>query len=123
MPNPGHCYEETFNIMLNDDVVAKEGKIVHGKIQDPQTGKRIDHAWIEFGTMVIDPTISDGMILKSKYYDVVNAKPEHYYTDVEAINQRFKQKKGLCKWQPSPEDRKKKVVKSKSKRKVCRCKK
>jgi hypothetical protein len=108
--------------MLNDDMVAKEGKIVHGKIQDPQTDKWIDHAWIEMGTMVIDPTISDGMIRKSQYYDIVHAKPEHYYTDLEAIKQRFKTKK-ICKWQPSPEDRKKKSVKSKSKRKICKCKK
>ena len=122
MPNPGHCYEETFNIMLNDDVVAREGKIVHGKIQDPQTGKWIEHAWIEMGTVVIDPTISDGMLRKSEYYEIVNAKPEHYYTDLEALKQRFKTKK-LCKWQPSPEDRKKKIIKPKSKRKVCRCKK
>jgi hypothetical protein len=118
MTNPGHCYEETYDIMLHDDIIAKEGKIVHGKIQDPKTKKWINHAWIEFGTLVIDPTISDGMIRKSNYYEETNAKPEHYYTQLEAINQVFKQKKGMCKWKPSPEDRKsKKPVK-----KVTRCK-
>lgn len=113
MPKPGQCYEETFNILVKNDLLAKEGKIVHGKVKDPQSGNWIEHAWIEMGTVVIDPTISDGMIQKSKYYDSLNAKPEHYYTDLEAINQVFKQKKGFCKWKLPTEDRKKKPSKPK----------
>jgi len=122
MVKPGQCYEETFNIMLNDDTIAKNGKIVQGKVQDPKTGKWIDHAWIEMGIVVIDPTISEGMIPKSRYYEISNAKPEHYYTDLEAVNQAFKQKKGFCKWKLPTEDRKKKPS-QKPKRKVCKCKK
>lgn len=118
MVNPGHCYKETFDIMLHDDTIARNGKIVHGTVQDPNTKKWIDHAWIELGVIVIDPTISDGIIRKSNYYEKTNAKPEHYYTDLEAINQVFKQKKGFCKWN----DRKSKRS-SKPKRKVCKCKK
>jgi hypothetical protein len=95
---PGHCYEETFNIMMNDDMVAKDGVIVHGKVQDPKTEKWIEHAWIEMGNVVIDPTISDGMIRKNKYYKELNAKPEKQYTQLEAVRQAFKLKKGFVKW-------------------------
>jgi len=95
---PSQCYEETFNIMMNDDIVAREGVIVHGKVHDPQTDKWIDHAWIEMGTMVIDPTIGDGMIRKPLYYKTFNAKPEKQYTQLEAVRQAFKFKKGFVKW-------------------------
>ena len=98
MPKPGLCYEETFRIMLNDDTIAKHGKIVHGTVQDPKTHKILDHAWIEVGAIVIDPTISEGFLEKAKYYNVVNAKPEKYYTELQAINQAFKLKKGFRKW-------------------------
>jgi hypothetical protein len=95
---PGQCYEETFNIMLNDDIVAKEGVIVHGKVRDPKTKRWIEHAWIEMGNVVIDPTISDGMIPIKKYYDNLNAKPEKRYTNLEAVRNAFKLKKGFAKW-------------------------
>ena len=98
MTKPGRCYEETFAIMQNDDIVAKHGKIVHGTVKDPKTKKVIEHAWIEIGTMVIDPTLSDGMIRKDQYYKVTTAKPQKSYTDLQAFNQVFKQKKGFCKW-------------------------
>ena len=95
---PGMCYEETFNIMLHDNDVAKNGVIIHGKVQDPQTKKWIEHAWIEMGTMVIDPTISESLIRKAQYYEAFNAKPEKEYTELQAIEQVFKKKKGFGKW-------------------------
>jgi len=98
MTKPGQCYEETFNIMMNDNEVGKTGRIIHGTVKDPKTKKIIEHAWIEIGTMVIDPTISDGMIRKNQYYKVTSAKPQKSYTDLQAINNVFKQKKGFCKW-------------------------
>ena len=98
MTSLGKCYEVTFHTMLNDKMLEKEGRIVHGQAVDPKSGKRIDHAWIEFGTMVIDPTISDGMIRKTRYYEVLQAKPKKRYTMTQAINQAFKLKKGFSKW-------------------------
>ena len=98
MIKPGQCYEETFNIMMSDENIAKNGKIVHGTAQDPKTKKVINHAWIEVGTLVIDPTLFETPVRKAQYYKVMKAKPQKYYTDLQAINQVFKQKKGFCKW-------------------------
>jgi hypothetical protein len=84
--------------MLKDEMIQNEGKIVHGKVQDPKTKKMIEHAWIELGTMVIDPTISDGMIRKTQYYRELSAAPKKSYTFLEAVSHAFKKKKGLTRW-------------------------
>ena len=62
------------------------GTVVHGTVRFVQSGKRGDHAWIEKGKRVLDPTIGVSMD-KATYYSLLEAVAEARYTEGEAVGQ------------------------------------
>lgn len=56
--------------------------VVHGKVLGA-SGKMIDHAWVEVGDRVIDPTAGVDTT-RADYYDAVKAEPEAKYTPEQA---------------------------------------
>jgi hypothetical protein len=64
--------------------------VVHGKVTNVE-GKTFDHAWVERGDTVIDPTAGTTMP-KARYYAVMQAEPESRYTPTEAIRNMIRAK-------------------------------
>lgn len=64
-------------------------RVVHGKVRLISTGQVIDHAWIEEGNKVIDPTAGVTMA-KKRWYELLDARPESKYTVEEAMVASFR---------------------------------
>lgn len=70
---PGDCFRNAYRY-----IGEHGGDVVHGKITNAE-GKEIDHAWVENGEQVIDPTAGT-QTTKEEYYRIANAKPVARYT-------------------------------------------
>lgn len=76
----GNCFKNVITwITRNDTDVI----VVHGKVND-MNGRIIDHAWLENGDRVIDPTVGVN-VDKTKYYSITKAVAESKYTSEQAL--------------------------------------
>lgn len=59
-------------------------RVIHGTVISLKEGRRIDHAWVEVGNDVVDPT--QGVRLpKERWYRITEAKVDADYSSVEAL--------------------------------------
>ncbi len=84
----GDCYVAAFNLLLEimDDPDSMDVCLVHGNVLEPSTGDRIDHAWVENQTTVLD--YSNGVqteMDKTKYYDMLNITETQSYSPMHAM--------------------------------------
>ena len=76
----GKCYQLSWQTISRDP----NYKLVHGYITDRiKTGRTIDHAWLETGTVVYDP-VMDKKYQKDVYYAMFGAEAVKTYTAKEA---------------------------------------
>ena len=79
----GDCFGNAMRLAKNlERGDVNDVRLVHGSVKPDE--KRFQHAWVEVGSFVHDPTI-DLHCDKSEYYKSTNAKPEKYYGDAEAV--------------------------------------
>ena len=87
----GDCYEAAGRFVMRRD--NKDSMtLVHGVVsgQGPLRGQRFDHAWVEHGDNVIDPSNGGNIQLpKQAYYRLGRINPAecHYYSVQEACAQ------------------------------------
>lgn len=75
----GDCFANVTSYARDN---APNAEIIHGTVM-MASGQRSDHAWIEQGNKVIDPTA--GIIVDKKtYYRDTKAEPEARYSVVKA---------------------------------------
>lgn len=55
----GDCFRQAAKYAIKHDV-----RLVHGTVNHPVTGKTFQHAWVEDGSKVIDPTTGVGVKTK-----------------------------------------------------------
>ena len=74
------CFRNAWRWALKHD----DGKtfVVHGKVTNVE-GKRFNHAWVEVGNEVVDPT-SGVRMDAAKWYKLLNAQSDAKYTPLEA---------------------------------------
>jgi len=82
----GDCYKNVQDYLLDNDL--PNAFIIHGQIVNKE-GKVINHAWIENGDEIIDPTTGISTS-KSMYDDKLSPKEESRYDFSEALKMRFK---------------------------------
>ncbi len=78
----GKCYQLSWQCVTKN----KGYSLVHGYITDRiKTGRTIDHAWCESGTIVYDP-VMDKKFHKDVYYALYGVEVEKRYTSKEALD-------------------------------------
>ena len=81
---PGRCFNNARKWAMDHDEPGT--KVVHGTVFFIRTGRRGDHAWVEQGDEVIDPTTGVRMP-RQRWYDLMQAKPDAAYApEVATIN-------------------------------------
>ena len=83
----GKCYELSFKFITENEHLEKAGlhiRLIHGTIYSKSLKKRIDHAWIEMGNVVIDSSVNS-YARKEEYYAFHEAKAMARYTKKEAF--------------------------------------
>jgi hypothetical protein len=100
MPADGKCYSDTWKFLLEGSKQFPHDKlstmdyvrVVHGKVLGG-CGKRIDHAWVEFGTgpfkWVWEPQL-DCVFNAEKYYTETSAIPAYQLTSDELLKLSFR---------------------------------
>lgn len=81
----GDCYESAFRQIshfANQEIY--DFSLVHGTVYSVPWEKRIGHAWIETGDIIIDATINFAG-RKENYYKIGNATVDKRYTTKEAL--------------------------------------
>lgn len=91
MPSPGHCYEVSFEFMIEHPLGTK-ATLVHGTVRNVimDQKKRIDHAWVEVGEAVWDNAYFDQFVPRDAYYRMSDAIVEKRYTQQQAIKTALK---------------------------------
>jgi len=84
----GHCFKNVQDYLLDNDL--PNALIVHGFVTN-NVGKTIEHAWIEDGDTIYDPTTGIST-KKEKFKELLNPTKEIKYTFSEAMKLRFKTK-------------------------------
>lgn len=80
----GTCYEDAWRLVSDvDSKGIKDFMLVHGTVYSVPWRKRIGHAWVETGDIVIDLTMNF-VGQKERYYEMGNAKVDNRFTAIEA---------------------------------------
>lgn len=82
----GDCYKNVQDYLLENDL--PNAFIIHGQVIN-KDGQLINHAWIENGDEIIDPTTGISTS-KEKYDEKLSPKEEYRYDFSEALKMRFK---------------------------------
>ena len=136
----GMCLLHSYREVLRRTEQGENVLYVQGKVTNSASGKSFLHAWVETDNdEVIDPTI-DVKMSKNEYYSIYNptdiikveepimtllcARGAKFFTEPQVrraidIHNQYLKAKSI----KNIKLRKKKIIKSKPKRKVCRCKK
>jgi len=77
----GDCFRQAAKLAIED--MDGDSELVHGTVFAPLENKRILHAWVEKGDMVIDPVVGIETD-KSRYYEMTQADPQHRYSGEQA---------------------------------------
>jgi len=77
----GNCFKNVIDWISKNSV--SNSIVVHGKITNFQDS-RIDHAWIEIGDEVIDPTAGVKMN-KIRYYSITKAEADAKYSEIDTL--------------------------------------
>ncbi len=92
----GMCYPNAYRYLMDmDEIEARKAFLVHGTVlmnSGHMKGARDEHAWIEMGGTVIDPSINPEnpkRVPKDVYYQVgqINEKELKKYTVSEMVAQ------------------------------------
>lgn len=87
----GNCFKNVIQWVTRNEGI-NDSVIVHGKVTN-HTKNVIDHAWIEMGNSVIDPTVGVKMD-KIEYYAITKAEADSKYSSEQALINAIRSKNG-----------------------------
>ena len=86
----GDCFANVIRWITHND--SEDAIVVHGKVTNGKN-ERLDHAWIEQGNEVIDPTV-DVYVDKIEFYAITKAEADAKYTSTQTLINAARTKHG-----------------------------